>query len=125
MATFAKGLEGVIANSSALSNVEGLEGRLSYLGYSIDDLVAHCCFEEVIYLLHKSELPTRAQLEEFETQLRSQRSLPKAVVDFLRSAPSDAPPMDVLRTGVSMLGLYDTRGKDQDRTLNEERALSI
>ena len=44
MATYAKGLAGVTANSSALSNVEGAEGRLSYLGYSIEDLVTHCCF---------------------------------------------------------------------------------
>lgn len=125
MATFAKGLEGVIANSSALSNVEGAEGRLSYLGYSIEDLVEHCCFEETIYLLHRGELPTRRQLDEFETQLRAQRSLPDSLIDFLRSAPADALPMDVLRSGVSMLGLYDTRGHDQDRALNEDRALAI
>ncbi len=125
MATFAKGLEGVIANSSALSNVEGAEGRLSYLGYSIDDLVANCCFEETIYLLHRGELPTRSQLDEFETQLRAQRSLPQSVIDFLQGAPADAPTMDVLRTGVSMLGLFDSRGHNQDRALNEERALSI
>ena len=125
MATYAKGLAGVTANSSALSNVEGAEGRLSYLGYSIEDLVTHCCFEEVIYLLHRGKLPTQDELDGLNAQLRAQRSLPQGVTDFLRSAPADAAPMDVLRTGVSMLGLYDTRGHDQDRNLNEDRALSI
>jgi len=125
MATVSQGLEGIIANSSALSHVEGAEGRLSYLGYSISDLVENCCFEEVVYLLHRGELPTQAELDGLNEQIRAQRSLPQGVIDFLKTAPNDASPMNVLRTGVSMLGLYDTRGKDQDRPLNEERSLSI
>lgn len=125
MSVVAKGLEGIVANESKLSKVEGLEGKLSYLGYNIDDLVAHSTFEEVVYLLHRGKLPTREELGDLTRTLREQRSLPDGVIDFLKSAPADAGPMDVLRTGVSMLGLYDTRGRDQDRSLNEERALSI
>ena len=64
MSEYAKGLEGVIANESALSNVEGKEGRLSYLGYSIEDLVENCCYEEVVYLLHRGRLPTQDELTE-------------------------------------------------------------
>ena len=125
MATVAKGLEGIIANSSALSNVEGAEGRLSYLGYTITDLVENCTFEEVVYLLHRGKLPNQSELDGLCAELRAQRELPQGVIDFLVSAPSDAAPMNVVRTGVSMLGLYDTRGNDQDRPLNEERALSV
>ena len=109
MTDYARGLEGVIANESALSKVDGAIGELSYLGYHIDELVANCSYEEVVHLLHKGRLPNRAELAALETRLRSDRSLPDGVIDFLKSAPKDASPMDVLRTGVSMLGLYDPR----------------
>ena len=125
MPNVARGLEGIVANESNLSKVEGLEGKLSYLGYTIDDLVEHSSFEEVIYLLHRGKLPTRSELNELTQTLRAQRSLPEGVIQFLTSAPKDAGPMDVLRTGVSMLGLYDTREQHQNRSLNEERALGI
>ena len=125
MAVAAKGLEGIIANESKLSNVEGKEGRLGYLGYTIDDLVEHTTFEEVLHLLHRGKLPNRAELDALTATLRANRNIPAGVVDFLKAAPKDAGPMDVLRTGVSMLGLYDTRGDHQNRELNEERALAI
>ena len=125
MAEVSKGLEGIVANESALSNVEGLDGKLSYLGYTIDDLVEHTTFEEVMYLLHRGALPNREQLEGFTKVLRDQRELPQGVIDFLKGVPTDAGPMDVIRTGVSMLGLYDTRGEHQNRELNEERSMSI
>jgi citrate synthase len=125
MATVAKGLEGIIANESRLSMVDGTNGKLMYLGYSIDDLVENCTFEEVVHLLHRGKLPNRGELEALTSQLRERRQLPRGVIEFLKNAPGDAGPMDVLRTGVSMLGLYDTRGNDQDRELNEDRALSI
>ena len=66
MTDYARGLEGVIANESALSNVIGDIGELSYLGYHIDELVNHCTYEEVVYLLHKGRLPNRAELTDFE-----------------------------------------------------------
>ena len=125
MAVIAKGLEGIIANESALSLVDGAEGILIYRGYHIDDLVAHTTFEEVMYLLHRGKLPNQSELDEFTSVLREKRELPQGVIDFLKSAPKDAGPMDVIRTGVSMLGLFDTRGDHQNRALNEERALDI
>ena len=94
MSDYAKGLEGVIANESALSNVEGLDGRLSYLGYSIDELVGNCSFEETTYLLHFGKLPNTSELAEFEKSLRTNREIPQGVIDFLKSAPKDANPMD-------------------------------
>ncbi|MCB1086737.1 MAG: citrate synthase [Verrucomicrobiae bacterium] len=122
---YAKGLEGVIANESKLSDVQGQAGVLRYLGYNIDDLAQQTTFEEVVHLLHIGKLPNRAELEKLTTTLRSHRSLPQGVIDFVKGAPKDANPMDVLRTGVSMLGLYDHRGDDQNRDLNEERSLAI
>ena len=122
---YAKGLEGVIANESKLSDVQGLKGQLRYLGYNIDDLVEHTTFEEVLHLLHRGKLPTQAELDALTKSLRDQRELPELVISFLKSSPKDACPMDVLRTGVSMLGTCDHRGEHQNRALNEERALGI
>ena len=127
MSIYAKGLEGVIANESALSNVEGAEGRLSYLGYGIDELVEHCTFEEVTYLLHHGHLPNRAELDDLEKELRMDRELPEGVIDFLKATPKDANPMDVLRTAVSMLGIYDKRAKtgEPDLILDAKIALTL
>ncbi len=122
---YAKGLAGVIANESKLSQVKGQEGVLRYLGYNISDLVEQTTFEEVVHLLHRGKLPNQSELEEFTNSLREQRELPDGVIEFLKNAPKDAGPMDIIRTGVSMLGLYDNKGNDQDRPLNEVRALSI
>ena len=125
MALVAKGLEGIIANESKLSNVQGLEGKLCYLGYTIDDLVEHTSFEEVIYLLHNGKLPNRSELDGLISKLKADRNLPDGIIDFLKNAPKDAGPMDVIRTGVSMMGLYDIKGDHQNRNLNEDRAIAI
>jgi citrate synthase len=127
MSDYAKGLEGVIANESALSNVEGAAGKLSYLGYEINDLVEHCCYEEVLYLLHEGKLPNAKELSLLESALRNDRNIPQGVIDFLQSAPKDANPMDIVRTGVSMLGLYDKRAKigEPDQDANRQVALSL
>ncbi len=127
MSDYAKGLEGVIANESALSKVEGLAGKLSYLGYDIDDLVEHCTFEEVTYLLHNGKLPNKAELDGLESALRNDRELPVQVIDFIKSLPKDAVPMDVLRTCVSMLGIFDDRAAvgEPNHEVNREVALSL
>lgn len=125
MSLVAKGLEGVVANESRLSDVDGQNGKLCYLGYTIDDLVEHCTFEEVVHLLHRGKLPNTAELGAFTAQLRAARVLPEAVRKFIAGLPKEASPMNVVRTGVSLLGVLDNRGGDQDRKLNEDRALSI
>ena len=126
MAIIAKGLEGIVANSTTLSDVRGEEGVLIYAGYNINELAGKVSYEEIVYLLWYGELPTTAQLETLHEQLRSQRELPKGVIDFILSAPKDANPMDVIRTGVSMLGLYDkVPSGDIDQANNRYRAASI
>ena len=122
---YAKGLAGVIANESCLSDVQGQEGILRYLGYNIDVLVDNCSFEEVMYLLHRRKFPNQSELDVFTKTLRAERHLPQGVIDFIMAAPKDAQPMEVVRTGVSMLSMYDQRGGDQDYDLNEERAIAI
>ena len=101
------GLKGIVAATTRLSDVMGEEGTLLYAGYDINELAGHVGYEEVVYLLWHDRLPTKAELGKFKADLRAARALPPPVVDFLKKAPKDANAMDVLRTGVSMLGLYD------------------
>ncbi len=126
MPVTAKGLEGIIANSTRLSDVLGQDGVLIYSGYNINELAGKATYEEVVYLLFYGELPNQEELDAFSASLRAERDLPEGVVDFLKTAPKDANPMDVMRTATSMLGLYDTEvtGEDRDKA-DYRRAISI
>src|SRR6201996_982605 len=101
------GLKGIVAATTRLSDVLGEQGILIYGGYDINELAGKASYEEVVYLLWNDRLPNKAELEKLKGELRAARELPAPVVDFLKKAPKDANPMDILRTGVSMLGLYD------------------
>ena len=83
MALETKGLEGVVANESALSDVQGADGKLFYRGYSIDQLVENCSYEEVLHLLHRGELPNQAELDALTETLRAQRELPEGVIKYV------------------------------------------
>jgi 2-methylcitrate synthase/citrate synthase II len=106
-----KGLEGLIADESAVSSVDVEKKSLFYRGYNINDLCAKSSFLEVAYLLLHGELPTRAQFAEFEAVERDNREIPDAVYETFRKIPSHSHPMDYLRLGVSMVGLFDERNK--------------
>lgn len=125
MPVIAKGLEGVVANSTSLSDVLGQEGILIYAGYDINEIAGNASFEETIHLLWHGELPNSVQLDSLCKKLRASRELPQQVIDFLRNAPKAAGPMDVIRTAVSMLGLYDTNPKDESTEANYGRSISI
>ena len=107
MAVTSPGLKGIVAATTRLSDVLGEEGILIYAGYDINELAGKVSYEEVVYLLWHEALPNKSQLEKLKADLRAARTLPQGVIDFLKQAPKDANVMDVLRTGVSMLGLYD------------------
>ncbi|MFM8983047.1 MAG: citrate/2-methylcitrate synthase, partial [Spartobacteria bacterium] len=124
-AIIAKGLEGIVANTTNLSDVLGNEGILIYAGYNINEIAGKATFEEVTYLLWHGELPNKKQLDVLTEKLRAARELPAPLVDFLKTAPMDAPPMDVIRTAVSMLGLYDEALKDESPSANYQRAVDI
>ena len=122
----ARGLEGIIANTTRLSDVIGDKGQLIYAGYDINDLAGKVSYKEVVYLLWKGKLPNRRELDEFTHALRAERQLPDAVINFITSAPKNADPMDVMRTAISMLGVYDPEmEKEATRKINERRARSI
>ena len=101
-----RGLKGVYFDRSAVSSIDGRAGELRYCGYSIHDLAQHSTFEETCYLLMKGELPTRAELDAFGTELQSARVLPDSIYDVI-DATKTAHPMEVLRTTVSALGTFD------------------
>src|SRR5438094_1109015 len=122
----ARGLEGIVANTTRLSDVIGDKGQLIYAGYDINDLAGKVSYKEVVYLLWKGKLPNRRELDEFTHALRAERQLPDAVINFITSAPKNADPMDVMRTAISMLGVYDPdMEKEATREVNERRARSI
>ncbi|KIL05395.1 methylcitrate synthase [Stutzerimonas stutzeri] len=98
------GLRGQIAGQTSLSTV-GKEGAgLTYRGYDVRELAEHCLFEEVAYLLLYGELPNKEQLSAYMKKLQAQRDLPQALKEVLERIPASAHPMDVMRTGCSMLG---------------------
>src|SRR2546421_10472722 len=100
-------LSGVVAGQTAICTV-GKEGvGLTYRGYSIEDLAEHSTFEEVAWLVLEGELPTRAQLDEFCNKLKTMRGLPSPLKQALELLPADTHPMDVLRTGCSVLGTLE------------------
>ena len=101
-----RGLKNVVIDTTALCLIDGEAGRLFYRGYDIHDLAERSTFEEVVYLLWYGELPTAAQLQRFEGELRSVGPLPDAVLGIIERA-RDAHPMDVLRTAVSGLSASD------------------
>ena len=119
------GLEGIVAGESTLSDVNGQEGRLIYAGYDIHDLAEHSTFEEVIYLLWNGQLPTRPQLDELKQQLSREPGLPPEIQQFIRSIPKDANAMDMLRTVVSALSLYDPDKADMSREANVRRSIRL
>lgn len=101
MVTIAKGLEGVVVTDTALSHVDGENGRLLYCGYDIADLAHGATYEEVAYLLWHGHLPNRAELSAFTDQFVRFRELPEPVLRTIQALPPETDPMDVLRTGVS------------------------
>lgn len=98
------GLRGQSAGETALSTVGKSGSGLTYRGYDVKDLAENTGFEEVAYLILHGELPTKTQLADYQSQLKKMRGLPQALKEVLERIPANAHPMDVMRTGCSMLG---------------------
>lgn len=120
-----KGLDGVVVGSTVLSNVEGLEGRLTYRGYDIHELAQRATFEEVVYLLLFGELPTSSQLGELNSQLSANRMLPGALIKWMETTPKEAWPMDVLRTIVSGISSFVPHLEDGSHESNARAAIQL
>ncbi len=120
-----KGLEGIIATTSSICWIDGDAGVLSYRGIDIHHLADRSNFEETAYLLWFGVLPTAAQLDQFRKELAAARTLNWRIYDFLRSVPTDATPMEVLRTAVSLLSLYDPDEKDSTHDANVRKSYRL
>ncbi len=103
------GLEGVIANETAIANIEGTDGAggLEYRGYRIEDLAGRVSYEETAFLLLHGDLPNPGQLAEFDRRLKAARAIPDALLTLFKQIPPHVHPMDVLRTSVSVLAHFD------------------
>ncbi len=118
------GLAGVSAGETALCTV-GKEGAgLTYRGYDIYDLVDNASFEEVAYLLLYGKLPSRAELDAYVAKLKTMRGLPDQVQQVLEMIPADSHPMDVLRSGVSILGNIEPEGDFENQHHVADRLLA-
>jgi citrate synthase len=119
------GLEDVVVSTSEICFIDGDRGRLLYRGYDIHDLVAQSTFEETVFLLWNGRLPRRDELSRFQKELVSRRRLPAKAVALLQGFPRKADSMDVVRTTVSALGLYDPDTGDNSREANLRKAARI
>lgn len=112
---YSPGLEGVPAGETTICQVDEGGAGLRYRGYAVGDLAEQATFEEVAHLLLFGKLPTRKELDDFATELAARSVLPDRIVAFLATLPSDAHPMDMLRTAVSWLGLLDPDSSHRSR----------
>ena len=120
-----KGLQDVVANESSICFIDGAKGILSYRGIDIHELAQKSSFEETTYLLWKGTLPTSAELNDFSHQMAAARQLPDDVIAFLQSVPKTASPMEVLRTTVSLLSIYDPDEKSVLHTANIRKSFRL
>ncbi len=120
-----KGLEGVVAANTRLSDVQGDAGKLIYCGYDIDELAGKVTFEEVIHLLHHNHLPNRKELQEYKERLAAARELPAGVIEIIKTLPKNTPPMHAIRTAVSALGCFDTTSDDTSMDAQRQQAVRL
>ncbi len=120
-----KGLEDVYVKESKICLVDGVKGRLLYVGYDIKDLAVHSSFEETCYLLWNLRLPLRSDLETTRRAIGEERKVPPEVFALIRKMPRTTVPIDALRTAVSALAAFDPELGDPSRDANLRKALRI
>ena len=120
-----KGLDGIIAAQTRLSDVRGEAGELVYAGYDINELAGKVSYEEVVHLLHWNHLPNQKELAELKAVLAADREMPQGIVDILRVVPRNTPPMDVIRTAVSAMGCFDPQRDDHSYDDERRKAMQL
>ena len=120
-----QGLRNISVADSNTSLVNGKRGKLTYVGYSIEDLAANALYEEVVYLLWNGRLPNKAELDALHAQIAENAALPAEVLKVMQSFPADSNGMAVLRTVVSMLSIYDPDGEDQSLDAVRRKAVRL
>jgi len=121
---YVRGLRDVAACETRNSFVDPL-GALYYVGYDIDRLLGRVCYEEVVHLLLYKRLPAKSELDAIRSTLFSEMKLPEQVIQSIRDAPKSSHPMEILRTEISHLGMFDPDLGDQSESANLRRALSL
>jgi len=119
------GLDGVLADESAICLIDEEQGCLRYRGYAVEDLAEQASFEEVAYLLIKGDLPTGRELDEWNHALAEARHIPDRVGRYIRDMASFSHPMDFLRTGVSLLGISDPESNDPSHEANVRKTIKL
>lgn len=120
-----KGLEGIVATTSSICWIDGDAGVLSYRGIDIHELADKSTFEETTYLLWNGTLPNQVELSAFTAELAAAREMDPAIVKLMREVPAYASPMEVLRTAVSLLSIYDADEKDGSHQANLRKAFRL
>lgn len=119
-----KGLEGVIACTTAISSI--VDATLCYRGYTIEDLAANSSYEEVVFLLWNDRLPSKAELSDFQTTIRKEMALESELAKVLKTLPTkNVHPMAWLRTAVSTMGLWDVDAEEMDEKANHRKAIRL
>lgn len=120
-----KGLREVVAADTKISDIDGQLGRLWYVGYDIADLAVNASYEEVVYLLHNLELPTREQLDSITEFLVEERELSPFLAKLMPELAQQTSPMSMLRTSVSAASAYDPDGWDESPEAQYRKALRL
>ncbi|WP_433493020.1 bifunctional 2-methylcitrate synthase/citrate synthase [Nocardia grenadensis] len=123
--TIYKGLAGVVVDTTSISKVVPETNSLTYRGYAVQDLAAHCSFEQVAYLLWYGELPTDTELERFQQQERASRRADRSLLSLVAKMPDTCHPMDVVRTAISYLGAEDPAEDDNSAKANRAKSLRM
>ena len=118
------GLRGQVAGHTALSTVGKAGKGLTYRGYAIEELAEKATFEEVAYMLLYGKLPTQSEYDSYSEKLKSYRSLPNELKEVLERIPKNTHPMDVMRTGCSMLGNLEPEGDFSNQHETADRILA-
>jgi citrate synthase len=119
------GLEDIIAGESGICFIDGDKGILAYRGYNIHELATNSTFEETCHLLWFGKLPKQAELDDTRKKLSSNRAVPQQIIDFIKTLPKKALPMEVLRTTVSMLSMFDSETEDMSPEANLRKAIRL
>jgi citrate synthase len=119
------GLEDIIAGESGICFIDGMKGILAYRGYNIHELADNSTFEETCHLLWYGRLPNAAELADTTKKLTESRAIAPQVIDAMKAMPKKALPMEVLRTAVSMLSMYDSEAEDMSSEANQRKAIRL
>ncbi len=120
-----KGLREVVAADTTVSDIDGEAGRLWYAGYEIADLAEHATFEEIVFLLHHTRLPTQDELDELDELLIENRDLSPFLTQLMSTLAQQTSPMSMLRTSISAASAYDPDGWDESPDAQYRKAMRL